>query len=824
MSFHDAIFGSDGGARRSDIDWMARRSPFSDYLPWTAWDPETSVYVNQDDTVGLAWEIQPAAFLGDKAQNALEGLLKHDYPDDSVMQLILVADPDIGGHISRARATRVRDLPLVRRSTEEFEKFLLAGTRRGPAGGAPLRNYRAIVTWKAAASATTPGQVENLRLELTHSLQSAGLDPAPLAPQGLLETMRRLLNSGPWTRGGEYDEKVPLRKQVIKAGEPVRIGWDEVEAGGRRWRLVTPKMFPRQVSPMQTNELFGGFAGASDDSSQIGAPFVYCLTVVFRSLNARIHTRCNLILQQKGVGSFAPSLARKQEEHVWATDALDQGKQFLQVSPMMWVIGETGEQARDAQKRVRRVWEGKGYETQEDKGILSLLFLASLPFGLYGGGKTLEDLERDFITPHDSASAILPVQGDIRGFGEPVVTFCGRKGQVAGLDMFNRRAENHNAFITASTGAGKSFLLNYIASSHYAAGAKIRIIDIGGSYRKMTKMFDARYLDFSGSGGECLNPFTMVRDPAADLPVTAAVIASMVYSSSGQSPSETEYSLLKDACRWAYTERGPEAGVDAVREFLSSFPRHAEEKDAEAAPALAPRAHEMAYNLKDFCSGGAYGKYFNGPATFDIAKDDFVVLELEHVKPIKELFNVVTLQVINAVTQDMYLSDRSTPKLVIFDEAHMFLSEGESEILKKVIEEGYRRARKYYGSFTVITQSIMDLAGFGPVGRVIRSNSAFRFYLESDDYPTAAQEGWIDASRFKLDLLRGVKSRKGDYSEMFMETPGASGVVRLIVDPFSYYVYTSSAPEIAAVEQLVDEGMTYEQAIDELLRRKGEKK
>jgi len=179
----------------------------------------------------------------------------------------------------------------------------------------------------------------------------------------------------------------------------------------------------------------------------------------------------------------------------------------------------------------------------------------------------------------------------------------------------------------------------------------------------------------------------------------------------------------------------------------------------------------------------------------------------------------VTLQVINAVTQDMYLSDRKTPKLVIFDEAHMFLSGGESEILKKVIEEGYRRARKYNGSFTVVTQSILDLRDFGPVGRVIRSNSAFKFYLQSVDFEEAKMNGLLDADEFTMRLLKSVRTVKPRYSEMFMDTPFGMGVARIIVDPFSYYVYTSDAKEIAEIEKLVDSGMSYEEAIGEMVRR-----
>ncbi|MDI1473061.1 ATP-binding protein, partial [Thermodesulfovibrio sp. 1176] len=128
----------------------------------------------------------------------------------------------------------------------------------------------------------------------------------------------------------------------------------------------------------------------------------------------------------------------------------------------------------------------------------------------------------------------------------------------------------------------------------------------------------------------------------------------------------------------------------------------------------------LAFNLDKFTSAGIYGKYFNGPTSFDISQDDFVVLELEHLKALPDLFKVVVLQVLNTVTMDLYLSSRENPRMVIMDEAWQFLQD--TETFQKVIEEGYRRARKYKGSFGIITQSILDLEHFGRVGQVINSN------------------------------------------------------------------------------------------------------
>ena len=52
-----------------------------------------------------------------------------------------------------------------------------------------------------------------------------------------------------------------------------------------------------------------------------------------------------------------------------------------------------------------------------------------------------------------------------------------------------------------------------------------------------------------------------------------------------------------------------------------------------------------------------------------------------------------------------------------------------------------------------------------------------------------------------------------------MDTPFGCGVSRLIVDPFSYYAYTSDADEIAEIETMVQGGLSYVEAIRAMVDR-----
>ena len=102
---------------------------------------------------------------------------------------------------------------------------------------------------------------------------------------------------------------------------------------------------------------------------------------------------------------------------------------------------------------------------------------------------------------------------------------------------------------------------------------------------------------------------------------------------------------------------------------------------------------------------------------------------------------------------------------------------------------------------------------------MIKSNSAFKIFMESQDFGEAGRAGLIDYDDFTNELLKSVKSKPPRYSELFFDTPFGNGVLRLVVDSHTYYLYTSNPKEIAEIEGLVRGGMSYDEAIDEMVRR-----
>jgi len=815
------------GLTKALLGKMTERDKFSSYLPYVAYDSDTHTYHNADGSKGLIWECTPLWFAGEATAKTLTGLFRSGIPEGSVMQFIMFADPYVKPIVDLFLKSKTSDDPLLKRSMEEYAKFILNGTEGLESlSGIPVRNFRLFVSIYIPENA--PVKFEELKSSIYDILVGAKLYPRPFEPDGLVRMLYRIFNDR-FPEHLAYDKTREMRKQIISGETTIVNEMSCLKLGSKVCRTITPKSLPVESSLLTSNIITGDIWGVQSDNNQIKSPFLIAYNVIFENTKAKIGAKASVVMQQQAIGAFVPSIARRKEEFMWAIDEMEKGESFFRVIPIAVVLGKDEEDARDSTARVKRLWEDRGFVMQEDKGIIPILFLSSLPFGLYNVGDNVKMLDRDFIVPAGTLAEMLPVQADFQGSGDPKIMFVGRKGQLSGIDLFDLKAPNMNALIAASSGGGKSFLMNHIVIPNLASGAYVRVIDIGRSYKKACTLFDGKFIEFTADSTICLNPFTniLIDELDNELFTISSIILQMVYSFTDTRPSELEASLVKAAVRWAYQTEGQDATIDTVYRCLSDYggmhnalrPEDAKAGDKE----LAAIASKIAFNLKEFTSEGAYGRWFCGKANLDIKNDKFVVLELEELQARKELFKVVVLQVLNYVTQDLYLSDKSSPRMVIFDEAWQFFKMG--GFLLDIIEDGDRRARKYKGSFTKVVQSMLDLRRFRDIGDVILNNSAFKFYPQSSDFEKAREEKLIDCEQLKFEILKSIKLNRPKYSEIYVETPVGEGPVRLVVNPFLYYLYTSDADDNVRLDRLVkNEGKTYLEAIEILTgQKKGSK-
>ncbi len=795
------------------------RDSYSDYLPLAAWVEEEQAFLTIDDGWGYAWELVPSAYMFAHVHEALLGLLNVNFPDGTILQLQSFADPLVEGVLDAFLDLKTRPDPLIQASARRTFDYLQAGTTGLKAlHGIPVRNFRTFLSVKTRAPMDS-----DLRRQIEEQLSKLGI--RPMEAGEIVSFYRRIFNGVHAAAPGVFTQTadVPLRRQIIDAGPALRFDGPEVFLGNQVARCLTPKSPPKRITAERANRLTGGMRGSAEDSDQIGGPFLFTLNVLFDHSQFEIHKRAQILSAQKAAGSFAVEVGKQIEEISWILDEVGNSR-FVSVIPTLWVFGRDRHQAREMAARAKRLWESEPlpWMVQEESYLNPILLAASLPFGLYPERRTVRMLQRDFRVPVRAGVLMSPIQTDFRGGGRPALLYTGRKGQLITLDLFDPRINNYNFIVSAESGAGKSFLLNNLCQQYFAQNALIRIIDIGGSYRKLCSLCSGRYIDL-GEEHLVLNPFDLGLaldgdDRESAISMAVSIVAEMANAATRKGVTTSEWNLLKSAVQWAIDSGRAEAGIDAVREWLGAYPANTV-SDLDRVDHLIPTARELAFNLRDFGSDGAYGHYFNGPSTFDISSDEFVVLELERLKAMPDLFNVVIMVVVNAVTQELYLSARDRPRFVLCDEAAQFMTRSDGQDLSRLAEafsQGYRRARKYRGSFGIVLQSMNDLMLFGGTGQVILENAATRFLLQGSTYDKAVENKILDYSGFVLDLLKSVRNNKPNYSEVFVDSPLGLGIARLVVDPFSYWINTSAPEDVAAFEALVRRGRSPLEAVCDL--------
>jgi len=837
---------------------LSSRRAFSKYVMPVAYDEERGIYINQDGTIGIMYECVPVLFSSPQAVKTLSSVFTLNFPKNSIIQFIMYADSYIEHFLIKYVTLKARadEFPYLKKACQNMTDFYRNMKNHL---GFPARHFRVFFTLKFPPPRDfTDNDLKELKTAIREILQASYLQTLEVMPQDLLFFMRFLLNDVKFevdkeTENLEIEEvinktkllyqwipNVRLNRQIIKAETDIESGGSYVRFGKKKFRCLTWKTMPENIDFVFGNMITGIYDlsdGVAGDVKQVPTPFFAVLNIFCDSINTELQTKANLMLQQQPLGTYIIALKEKIDEYLWAVKQMNDGKRFMRGFLVFWVFSEDDDELRKAVHKYVRILESLGGNVQEETVITMPLFIYSLPFGGICDKTNFLLLDRDFVFTAETASASAPVQADFMGTGEPVLLFLGRKGQVVGIDLFSRKSSSYNFLIAAPTGSGKSFLVNYIVTNYYGAGAKIRIVDIGGSYKKLVNMFGGKYLEFSPENRVCINPFSTIYDPEYDIPVVVQMLTTMATAVTEKLPeqvsSETAYNMIQVAVRevlkWAEEKNLPYSAlsIDHVYEVLVNFMDYFPDADKlcgkdHCVDSFEKIASHLAFNLYKFTSRGAYGRWFVGENTFDISKDDFVVLELEHLKKSPDLFKVVTLSVLNAVTADLYLSDRSRPTLIVLDESWQFLQDNSA--FEKVIEEGYRRARKYRGSFGVVTQDLLDIGKFGRVGDVIYTNSAFKFYLSGVKADLAKERKIVDLNDFVVNVLKSLKYNAPKYSEIFIDTKEfGSGVVRLIVDPYSYYVYTSEPAEISEIERMVKSGMTYDEAIREMIKKYREK-
>ena len=318
---------------------------------------------------------------------------------------------------------------------------------------------------------------------------------------------------------------------------------------------------------------------------------------------------------------------------------------------------------------------------------------------------------------------------------------------------------------------------------------------------------------------ESLTPACLELD-GDTLNMLTGILASMVTSRASDVLGEDELNILEDAILSVFAHKKRDMTIDDIHKYLMSIGEH-HTKDSRSNYYL-EMGYKLANRLRKYCTGGQYGHYFNGKSNVSFSKD-LVVVDLT--KTPQDLRKVFVLAFANIIEQEIYKGDRKTPQFCVLDESWQTLTE--NPYAGRFVNGLYRKARKYFASIGLATQSLHDtdenVGILKALGNVVRTQSAFRFALDDENFDFAYENKILNISKFEFEMLvkKIPKNSVPKYSEIHVTTPYGNTVIRLIVDEFMYFMNTSDPADYNYLkhyaEQFIRDGLNRNEAMSKAI-------
>lgn len=819
-------------------------------LPYLGWLPDEGLFVldqgafggKPEQNLGFCIETMPQTGSNEEMERVLASLFM-SCPPGTGIQISLYASP----HILPILQKQADMLPLdeggapdpdSNRSDRRNRNIFRALARRridhylkGTANSLfshqvyLLRNYRCVISIAAPLDPKIPADLEEairIRESAHATLRSAHLPGWDWQPGDLLNFVADFFDhervfGKAGAKSIEYDESRPLRSQLSNLEIASAVADNFIKfrkAGGEETALqcFSVRQYPKYYRLGNMGALIGDYYQMA---LSMPSPFLITMgAIILDYESARTKAQMKAARATQAAGSymahFQPDFQDRKRDWDMVLRAFDNGRNVVQMYHQIVLLSRLPDVSR-VEHAVRAVWRARGFDLAKDVYLGHQALMAALPCTLTPAlQKDLRMFGRAGTKTADNAVMTAPLIAEWKGTETPVLTLFGRRGQILTFDLFDNKGGNFNFAVAALSGSGKSVFVNEAAFRYLGCGTKVWIIDVGRSYRKLCSLVDGEFIEFSDerSNTICLNPFSMVVDINNDMEMLLPLIAQMA---SPREPLDNfGYSALAGAIKRVWDQKGKRATISDVYDLLRTG-RLSDDGEHER------DLLRLATALEPYTRHGVYASYFEGEANIEFHKD-LVVLELEELKSKKDLQAVVMQLMMYRITQEMYL-DRSKRKLVIIDEAWDLMSGGASS---SFIEAGYRRARKYGGAFGTITQSVEDYYK-NEATKAAMQNADWLFLLRQkpESIERLGKEGKLHIDEWTKRQLSSVTTEGGAYSEVFVHGPMGSGIGRLILDPFSMLLYSTTAEDFQAIKTLTDQGMSVADAIESLLKRRG---
>lgn len=836
-------------------DELTSAEQLASWLPYRSWIEADQIVVTRDG-MGFVVEITPQSGADDSMVEVL-GSLYAGCPPNTGVQFHLFGSPHVHPILRDYANLRREDpdqadkaLPYgrVARNENLFRKLARArvahmrrSTHRSMTQGFPyfLRDFRllmSVVVDRAPDNLAEREALMTLREAMQSTLKAAGFPSRVCHASDLISWCSMFTNpdqiSAPEARSLFYDPGREVCDQIVdfdtvQDAEPQGLRLWKAAGSELSVRFYSIRSFPPSFPLWQMGALIGDLM---QSALQYPVPFLLTMGVqILDPVATKQIVITNHLRATQNAGSpmakLMPDVVKKLDDWSQTADDMDAGGGLVSMCHELALFGEPHRMIA-AEQAAKAIWRARGFELASDMYMHRQSLLASLPLTLSPAfHRDMERMRR--VTRKRVANAIhlAPLVAEWRGTKTPVMVLGGRRGQIMVADLYDNDG-NYNFAAIGAPGSGKSVLLNEIAWSYLGVGGKVWMLDLGRSFEKLCRKAGGEHIVFGPSSQICLNPFSVVKDECIgengpeggineDIDMLTPAIAIMC------SPQRTlegvQYKAIQAMILRKFKEYGPELTITGLRDaFVTGTIEELGLRDDQ-------RIRDLAVMLNPFSRDGQYGRFFEGRNNVDLG-NDFIVIENEELKRKPDLHAVVNVLLLFQITGEMYLT-RNRKKVLIIDELKQQLQSvaGDDPVLVAVIEEAARRARKYGGALGTATQSADDYYGSAQMEAALNcSDWMFLLRQKPESIELLAEKKRLSMNDAQRRLLHSLRTEPGVFSEMFVTSPVGSGVARLILDPATHLLFSNRLEDNAPLDALLARGYTIDQAIEIVLRERGE--
>lgn len=319
-----------------------------------------------------------------------------------------------------------------------------------------------------------------------------------------------------------------------------------------------------------------------------------------------------------------------------------------------------------------------------------------------------------------------------------------------------------HTMVLGATGAGKSFLLNFLITNLQKYEPYTYIFDLGGSFESLTQLFEGAYLRVGMNSPDFrINPFSL--EPVKSNLDFLALFVKVLAEAGG------EGRLTADEEQDLYHRIESLYEIDPELRTLGVLANTLERR--------------LAARLQRWLSGGQFGFLFDN-AEDTITFSRFQCFDFQGMNQYPQVLEPLLFYILhraNAVMCDRQITD--VFKAFFIDEAWVFFR---NPSIRAYIVEALKTWRKQNAGMILSTQSLDELRKSGILDVIVESCPT-KIFLSNPDMDRELYQQQFHLNDSEIELISTLVPKR----QMLIKTPDIAKVANLEVDPKSYWLYTN---------------------------------